>query len=169
MRWFVTFLFALSLQCAAQAQDEEKRLVDRLLRPDTTLQNNAQNKKFVAAATVVHSGGTVGTFYVQQRSREKNFAETRDFSTGEFASRSFHGGNRTTSISQKEIANSHATYSTSSVPEPRSVHDSQKSIGSRGFVAQRPFLDQGKSQKALNRQNPPLTIEQVRELLNKNK
>jgi hypothetical protein len=29
--------------------------------------------------------------------------------------------------------------------------------------------DEGKSQKSLNRQNEPLTIEQVRELLNKNK
>lgn len=32
-----------------------------------------------------------------------------------------------------------------------------------------PFLDRGKSQKALSARDKPLTIEQVRELLNKNK
>jgi hypothetical protein len=42
-------------------------------------------------------------------------------------------------------------------------------VDARIFAGNRPFLDQGKSQKALSRQNPPLTIEQVRELLNKNK
>ena len=37
------------------------------------------------------------------------------------------------------------------------------------FAGNRPFLGRGKSQKALNAQDTPLTIEQVRELLNKNK
>ena len=37
------------------------------------------------------------------------------------------------------------------------------------FLGTRPFLDPGKSQKSLSTKNPPMTIEQVRELLNKNK
>ena len=40
---------------------------------------------------------------------------------------------------------------------------------SHSFAGNRPFLGQGKSQKALSAQDRPLTIEQVRELLNKNK
>ena len=36
-------------------------------------------------------------------------------------------------------------------------------------VGERPFLDKGKSAKSLQRENPAMTIEQVRELLNKNK
>jgi len=39
----------------------------------------------------------------------------------------------------------------------------------RDYAGIRPFLDQGKSQKSLSAQNKQLTIEQVRELLNKNK
>ena len=39
----------------------------------------------------------------------------------------------------------------------------------RDFPGTRPFLVQGKSQKALSQQDKPLTIDQVRELLNKNK
>src|SRR6266571_4934660 len=55
---------------------------------------------------------------------------------------------------------------------PRGVRDfpqSDKKIASRAYSENRPFLDGGKDQKSLNRQNAPLTIEQVRELLNKNK
>jgi hypothetical protein len=39
----------------------------------------------------------------------------------------------------------------------------------RDFGGSRPFLAEGKSQKALRTKNKPLTIEQVRELLNKSK
>jgi hypothetical protein len=44
-----------------------------------------------------------------------------------------------------------------------------RAIATRDFASSRTFLDQGKSQKALSQQDKPLTIEQVRELLNKNK
>jgi hypothetical protein len=62
-----------------------------------------------------------------------------------------------------------ANVSTSSVQGVRNAYDSNKSTSDRTFAGQRPFLDRGKSQKSLDRQNPPMTIEQVRELLNKNK
>ena len=169
MRWHVMICSSVALLSVAQAQNQEGKLVDRLLRPNTTLQNSAQNKKVVITATTVNSRGTVGTFYVQPKSREKSFATTRDFSTRAVASRSFHGRDRTNISSPNQILNSQTTYPTSSEPELRPAHDSEKSIASRSFANQRTFLDQGKSQKALNRQNPPLTIEQVRELLNKNK
>jgi hypothetical protein len=37
------------------------------------------------------------------------------------------------------------------------------------FADRHQFREQGKSQKSLDQQNPPMTIDQVRELLNKNK
>jgi hypothetical protein len=39
----------------------------------------------------------------------------------------------------------------------------------REYAGNRPFLDRGKSQKSLDAHDKPLTIEQVRELLNKSK
>ena len=39
----------------------------------------------------------------------------------------------------------------------------------REYASNRPFLDKGKSQKSLHALDKPLTIEQVRELLNKSK
>ena len=160
---------SVALLSVAQAQNQEGKLVDRLLRPNTTLQNSAQNKKVVITATTVNSRGTVGTFYVQPTSREKSFVPTRTFSTRAVTSRSFHGRDRKNVSSPNQILNSQTTYPTSSEPELLTARDSEKSIVGRSFANQRTFLDQGKSQKALNRQNPPLTIEQVRELLNKNK
>jgi hypothetical protein len=169
VRWHVTICSSIALLSAAQAQNQEGKLVDRLLRPDTTLQNSAQNKKVGATAAAVDTRGTIGTFYLQPKLREKNFAGTREFPTRVVTCGSFNGRDRTNVSSPSHIVNSQAIYPTLSGPQLPPAHDSEKSIAARSFANQRTFLDQGKSQKALNRQNPPLTIEQVRELLNKNK
>ena len=169
MRWHVTICFSVALLSAAQAQNQDGKLVDRLLRPDTTLQNSAQNKKVVATAAAEDSRGTIGTFYLQSKLREKSFAGTREFSTRAVTSGSFHGRDGANVSSPNHVVNSQTTYPTSSGPQLPLARDNEKSIAGRIFANQRTFLDQGKSQKALNRQNPPLTIEQVRELLNKNK
>jgi len=72
------------------AQDQESKLVDRLLRPDMTLRNNAQNKQFIADGASINKKATVGTFYVQKKPNSKSFAGTRDFSARQFNSHSFH-------------------------------------------------------------------------------
>ncbi|MBA2744260.1 MAG: hypothetical protein H0U43_08155, partial [Chthoniobacterales bacterium] len=52
----------------------------------------------------------------------------------------------------------------------RPAFDAQKAVATSEFDdARRPFLVQGKSQKSLSAKDEPLTLEQVRELLNKNK
>ena len=51
----------------------------------------------------------------------------------------------------------------------RDAPQSGKKVASRAYGGNRPFLNEGTNQKSLNRHNEPLTIEQVRELLNKNK
>jgi len=60
------------------------------------------------------------------------------------------------------------TLKTSTV-EVHHATDSEKNIDEHNFAGNRPFLGQGKSQKGLNARKKPLTIEQVRELLNKNR
>jgi hypothetical protein len=163
--------FVVAGLSSGRAQDQERKLVDRLLRPDTSLQNSEQNKKFVADGAPVDKRARVSTFYIQQKTGPKNFSGTRDFATEQFASQSFnhaHDG-RTKSLSQKSVADSRRSYATSSATNLRGARDANKRTHTRDFSGKRPFLDRGKSQKSLNRQNPPLTIEQVRELLNKNK
>jgi hypothetical protein len=164
------FLLLLITFSFARAQDQESKLVERLLKPDTTLQNTAQNKKFIADGTSINKQATVGTFYIQKKSSSKSFSGTRDFSTRQVNSQSFHGTRTAFGISsQQPIGSSQPAYSTRTAHGVRDAHQADKAAASRAFAGNRPFLDQGKSQKALNRKNAPLTIEQVRELLNKNK
>ena len=165
----VCVLFFAALLCA-RAQDQERKLVDRLLRPDMSLQNSEQKKKFIADRTSVNRKATVGTFYVEKKSNSKTFSGTREFSALEFNSRSFHGSRSAFQHSSQQVnGNSERVYPTQTARGPRAAPQSGKKVASRAYAENRPFLEEGKSQKSLNRQNAPLTIEQVRELLNKNK
>ena len=167
---FGACLLVLIVLSCVHAQDQESKLVDRLLRPDMTLRNNAQNKKFIADGASINKKATVGTFYVQEKSNSKSFSGTRDFSARQFNSQSFHGTRSASGISsQQAVGDSRPAYATRTARDVRDAPQSDKKVASRSYAGNRAFLDQGKSQKALNRQNPPLTIEQVRELLNKNK
>jgi hypothetical protein len=164
---FVLLLMALS---CARAQDQERKLVDRLLRPDMSLQNSEQKKKFIADGTSINKKATVGTFYVEKKSNSKTFSGTREFSTRQLNSRPFHGNRGAfETSSQQALGNSRLAYPTQTARGVRNAPQSDKKVASRAYAENRPFLDQGKSQKSLNRQNAPLTIDQVRELLNKNK
>jgi len=162
-------LLLTALSCL-RAQDQERKLVDRLLRPDMTLQSSEQKKKFIADGTSINKKARVGTFYVEKKSKSKTFFGTRELSTQEFTSQPFHGSRSAfQNSSQQAAGNSRLAYPTQSARGPRDAPQSDKKVASHAYAENRPFLDQGKSQKSLNRQNAPLTIDQVRELLNKNK
>jgi len=153
-----------------RAQDQERKLIDRILRPDTQLQNDAQNKKFVADRRPINKQAAVGTFYAQKKTNSKEFAGGRNFSSWEFNARSFSGRKQqANSSSRNQIMNSHTRYATRATMNLRAAHDANRIGASSAFAEQRPFLDKGKSQNALSQQNRALTIEEVRELLNKNK
>jgi hypothetical protein len=152
-----------------RAQEQERKLLDRLLKPDSTLQNDAQNKKFVADKTLVDKRAHVATFYLQRKENGKNFSGTRDFPAQPFNGQSPNAAQgRTANISSRTTP-PNSRYATSSTKRLNQVPDANKQTHTNDFSGNRPFLEQGKSQKSLSRQNPPLTIEQVRELLNKNK
>jgi len=132
------------------------------------LQNKAQGKRFVASSAVIEHRGSVGTFLLQPNRAEKSFVDTHILTTTEYPSRLVRTG-RTISSSQNQTANIPGPVGSSSVRDIHSANTSQLPSNSRMFADQHQFRDQGKSQKSLDRQNPPMTIDQVRELLNKNK
>jgi hypothetical protein len=165
-----TWLLVLIAFSCVSSQDQERKLVDRLLKPDMTLQNDAQHKKFVADGASINKRATVGTFYVQKKPSQKNFSGTGQFSTQEFNSQSFHSKRSVFNVpSQQATGNSRSAFANQSARGVRDASQSGKKVPVRAYVENRPFLDEGKSQKSLNQHNEPLTIEQVRELLNKNK
>jgi hypothetical protein len=155
----------------ARGQDQEHQLVDRLLKPDMSLQNPAQSKKFMAAkGASIDKHADTSTFYLEKKSNSKRFSGARDFSAWQFNARPFHAVDNPANFSApNQITNSNRSFSTQTARNLRHAQEAGKTVDALIFTGNRPFLDQGKSQKALGRKNPPLTIEQVRELLNKNK
>jgi len=160
----------LSAPFLLHSQDQERKLVERLLKPDMSLQSTEQKRKFTASGTSINKKARVGTFYVEKKTHSKPFSGTSDFSTPQFNSRRFQGSHSAAeNSSQQPNENSRLTYPTQTASGSHNASQSNKKVPSRTYAENRPFLDQGKSQKSLNRQNAPLTIDQVRELLNKNK
>lgn len=133
------------------------------------LQSRAQSKTFVANSKVIERRGTVGTFVLQPSLSEKSFDAKRVATTSDYHPRQFQSGLRTVSSTQNHDANVAGKINTPQARDVQETYDSHRQITGRNFGDTRSFGDEGKSQKSLDRQNPPLTIDQVRELLNKNK
>ena len=146
-------------------------MVDRLLKPDMTLQNDAQNKKFGGDGSAsINKRASVGTFFIHKKPASKNYSGAKDFSTTQFYSQTYRGGRNAYDVSSHQtFANSKAIYGSQTAHGVRDAPQSGKKVASRAYAGNRPFLDEGTNQKSLSRKNEPLTIEQVRELLNKNK
>jgi hypothetical protein len=161
--------FFVMLQTAS-GQDQEGKLIDRLLRPNMELKNDAQNKNFTADRRPISKQAVVGSYYVEQKTRPRRYAGSRDFSSWEYNAQSYNDRKQRADLSSRnQILSSHSRYSTGMAMGLRSTHDANKLKSSREYAGERQFLDKGKSQKSLSQQNRPLTIEEVRELLNKNK
>jgi hypothetical protein len=167
---FIGCAFLLLIAATGFAQDQERKLIDRLLRPDMELKNDAQNKKFVADRTSINKQANVGTYYLQQKCKPKRFTGIKQLSAPECGTADFAGGKRqATATSPNQTRNAQRQIPARSTTDVHTVHDSNRIAQSGSFAGKRPFLDKGKSQKSLNQKNEPLTIDEIRELLNKNK
>ena len=168
MRVLLPLFCAILIATSVRAQKQEPSLIDRLLRPDLTLKNAAQDKKFATKPAAGRENQSAGTFYVQPRAAEKTFLTRQNFSTKHLQPGSFNSGGQMVSLPKNQTLRS-AYLSNSSVVEVREAPNTGKRVDAQNFNGEHSFLAQGKSQKALDRKNAPLTIDQVRELLNKNK
>lgn len=151
------------------AQEQERKLVDRLLKPDTTLANSAQNKQFNGTgATAVDKKFEAKSFYSGGERTTKSFSGDKDF-----AARSFATGRipRSEKAANADGAPSYARlkFATGASPLVHSAADQSKAASTREYAGSRPFLGEGTRQKILSQQDKPLTIDEIRELLNKSK
>lgn len=166
-----TLLFAASV---ASGQEQERRLIDRILKPNLELANSAQNKKFSEAhISSMSKPAKTRTFYSPSKPVAKTFPEQeRVFTPQQFAARHFRAGDSEANISTR----SHLTKNDTVIPTSTATAGTRVAVEStttaapaRQYADNRQFVEKGKSQKSLQTQNKPLTIEQVRELLNKSK
>ena len=157
---------------SAFAQEQEPRLIDRLLRPNLALENSAQNKKFVNTQTKVFDmPAPTRSFPVVEIAAVKPWTGDRTLSPQQFATRRLRGGDSAANISTRSQStkNDKVIATPAAIAGNRNAPENHETSAVREYPGIRPFLGQGKSQAALKAQNKPLTIEQVRELLNKSK
>jgi hypothetical protein len=166
----VASMALLAVASATSAQEQEGKLVDRILKPNMSLVNSAQNKQFDATEFSVAKRAHLKSFYTPDRLPGKSFAAGRAFSPREFAVRHSRAGDTTANISTRsQLPKTGMVYVASAPDGARVAPESGRSVAVASFAGNRPFLGRGKSLKALSARDTPLTIEQVRELLNKNK
>ena len=170
MRVILLICLALLGTSAAHAQQQERKLLDRLLKPDMALQNKAQEKQFVAAGAKLEKQARTKQFYAPNWTLQKQFRGTWALRAGQFrTARSRYDRAEANLATRNRLPEAELAFSTPSYREVRAARDAEKTAESRAHSGTRPFLVRGKSQKSLSAQDRPLTIDQVRELLNKNK
>jgi len=154
----------------ASAQEQEKKLLDRVLKPDMSLQNDAQAKQFVAGGATITKKAPTKSFFLPERKPEKGFWNTTRVSAKEFPTESSRDARTQADLrTRSKLAKVDVPYSTAGYGGVREAVDARKSAQVSDYAGNRAFIARGKSQEALRAQDRPLTIEQVRELLNKNK
>ena len=171
MRQLLLFSLLFIPLASVLPQDQEQKLVDRLLRPDMTMQNDAQKKKFTVRDSSVDKHASVGAFYLEKKATAKKFGDTRSVRPSQFPSSAAPQTGAKAHFASKQSPAANASFvapdRTSTLK--RSAADAGKTKTGRDYPGNRPFLEEGKSQKSLSRKNAPMTIDEVRELLNKNK
>jgi hypothetical protein len=135
-----------------------------------TLQNSAQNKKFAARIQEFDKQAEVRPFFVAKKPRTKEYVVQREFSAKEFAAHHFRDGEMTSTMQTRaQRVKAFAVDDGTGALSVRDMPGGSKKVAASEFTGSRAFLDKGKSQTTLSQHDAPLTIEQVRELLNKNK
>lgn len=159
----------LAVAGTSDAQVQERKLIDRLLKPDTTLQNSAQRKHFFPGSVISTNKATTKSFFFFRRAPEKQYTNVRNVEMKQFPTSSSQLRNRTANTSTRDsLPKLNTPYSTSAY-STHDASDAHRTIETSSYSGTRPFLIRGKSQRALSAQERTLTVDEVRELLNKNK
>ena len=166
----LSFLLLASSASVASAQIQERKLLERLLKPDMTLQNDMQKKQFAAPGATLTKQLPTKSFHFTEKSWDKAFWNTRQVPQKGFQTQSSRFTRQNANLSTRsQLAKLEAPYSTTSYRGAHQSPDAKKAMPVGEFAGSRKFEAQGKSQKSLNAQDRPMTIDEVRELLNKNK
>jgi hypothetical protein len=170
-RVFAALLLAL-LTCAGalHAQVQEGGTMDRILHPDRTLKYSDADHKFDAPAAAGSKQAIVRPYPFSHPAAVKagdGVFRTRDFNSKSYRTRDF----ATKPAATKDFDKTGKTYAVRAVAvnEDRAAG---KTMDTHGYVpAGKPYLERGKRQDTIDEipDAKKMTIDQVRELLNKPK
>ena len=171
MRWFFLLLCLTSFPFPVRAQEQERKLADRLLRPNMTLVNSAQDKKFAGAdVTPVSKKFVTKSFSTVDERTFKSFSSEKDFSAKGLKMEKFARAEQTPNTQAKtKMGSADAEFVTRMSSQAQTASDEGKVAATRDYTDGRPFIGKGTRQKILSQEDKPLTIDEVRELLNKSK
>jgi hypothetical protein len=171
VRWCLLF-FGLTIGCShLQAQEQENKLIDRIMRPNMALANPAQNKKFAAVeGTSVDKKFEAKQFYSGDTKTTKSFWGAKSFLSKTFGTGKFARAEAAANAkANADLAYASTQFQDKKSSLARTSSEAGKSVRVRDYADQRPFLAKGTRQKQLTQQNRPMTIDEVRELLNTSK
>lgn len=169
MRAFLCLFCLLLCAGIGRAQEQENKLVDRLLKPDMTLANPAQNKQFTGTGTTaVDKKFEAKSFYSGAERTTKSFSGGKDFSAKGYETGKFGRAEKAANTDGEPIY-AKTKFLTGESSLVHSAREGEKVAPTRDYAGNRPFLGEGTRQKILSQQDKPLTIDEVRELLNKSK
>jgi len=154
---------------SVRAQEQERKLIDRLLRPDTSLVNSAQDKKFVAAdGTPFDKKFDTKVFYTGEQHSTKSFLGLREFFARKFGAKK-SSQSEMVAVTPSESRYARTQFATSRSSFVATARDAEKKVKAGEYAeSHRPFLAKGARQRMLSQQDHSLTIDEVRELLNRN-
>ena len=136
-----------------------------------TLVNSAQDKKFAGAdVTPVHKKFVAKSFSTVDERTVKSFSNEKDFSAKRFEMEKFTRAEQTPNTQAKaKMASANAEFVTRKSSLVQTASDEGKVAATRDYTDSRPFIAKGTRQKILSEEDKPLTIDEIRELLNKSK
>lgn len=165
---FLASLLALAISAAAQEQD--RKLMDRIFKPNTDGGVAEQNKAFSGGKSFSANQARVKEFHFTERFRARDYATTsyagaKNWS-GDFKYVTKSADTRGRGASVESVK----TFATKSVPV-KEARNSNKRYETASYES-REYLIPGKSQKLLDQKyvnKKEMTMDEVRELLNKSK
>jgi hypothetical protein len=173
-RWILAW--CLSGACCFAQQDEKKLLERVLAKPDMSQINPMNGKKFDSGGFLVKkaASGSSSFLHTQKASTEK-YANVRSFLgiKNPWIGRKVYESNRASVWSKSSIRNKDTGYPVESASAGK-FHEGERSASrpEQPFRAS-PYLAQGSAQGRLDQLSEQIdknmTIEQVREILNKNR
>jgi len=117
-----------------------------------------------------HCGGFNGRYRFNRSIAEKlrRFTDGKSFSSKKFRAKKLSWGEVSEYFcGTKVVPDARKQFATKESSTVRTASEGGKVAGVRDYPDNRPFLGKGARQAALSQQDKPLTIEEVRELLNK--
>ena len=165
----------LSFVASAHAQKQEGGLLDRIDHPDRTLAYSPADKQFGTASAAGNRQATVHAFAFSHgatlRSGDGVFRTHGYGGKDEFRTQDY--STRVSPASSQGFSQTDKTFGTKSVEGKEDRAANKTLITGRGEDTDsgKPFLGHGKRQEYIDdlRRQKNLTIDQVREILNKNK